>query len=183
MAGINLSQSIKEKQALAQGNLFDRSFFINVAVFLVVLGLYGGSQWYLSSIETRLTTLRAESMAKEASMKNADADSIADFHARLATIETNLESNPDPKAAFDELEQKTLPPIRVTRYEWQQLERELHIFGVTTSLKFLAQQMLNYKKISGIASVTVQGVKYNDAGEIEFELRLPLQVASAENAS
>lgn len=183
MAGINLSQSIKEKQAIAQGRMFDRGFFINVVVFLVVIGLYGGLHWYLSSIEEQYTMLQSELLTKKASSKNADSNAVTDFQVRLVTMKNGIASNPDPKAAFDELEQLTLPSIRLTGYRWLQSDKELNILGVTTSLKLLAQQMLSYKKAGNVASVHVVGVKYNDAGEIEFELRLPMAVAQVESAS
>jgi hypothetical protein len=183
MAGINLSQSIKEKQAIAQGRMFDRGFFINVVVFLVVIGLYGGSHWYLGSVEEQYTALQSDLLARKASGRNADSNAVADFQVRLATMRKGIASNPDPKAAFDELEQLTLPSIRLTGYRWLQSDKELNILGVTTSLKSLAQQMLSYKKAGGVAAVHVVGVKYNDAGEIEFELRLPMTSEPVESAS
>ncbi|MFZ1654793.1 MAG: hypothetical protein WAT84_03115 [Candidatus Moraniibacteriota bacterium] len=186
MAGINLSQSIKEKQALAQGNFFDRGFFINVAIFVVVLGLYGGSYWYLGTFEAKFTSLQAELVQRKVAMKNNQSNAVTDFHVRLAAIGTGVRANPDPRDALGELEQLTLPMIRVTEYQRSQsgtTGAALGIQGVTTNLRYLAQQMLAYKQAAGVTSVHVQSVKYNDAGQIEFELELPLTATPLENAS
>jgi hypothetical protein len=182
MAGINLSQSIKEKQALAQGSFFDRGFLINVVIFLAVLGLYGGLHWYLGTLGEELSVLQAESKQKTAELKGANADVVTDFHARMTAIGTNLPLNPDPLDVLGELEQMTLPTIRLTEYARHQAKSELGVQGVTTNLKYLAQQMLAYKRAVGVTSVHVESVKYNDTGEIEFELLLPLTSAPSSAA-
>lgn len=174
MAGINLSQSIQEKQAIARGSFFDKGFFINTAIFLLVAALYGGSQWYLGTLETELVTLRAESAQKTAGLKNKEADRATDLSTRLKAIEANLQAGSDPKDAFQELEQLTVANIKLTGYLYREFEQELIIRGVTTNLKYLAQQMLSYKKLTGASSVHAESVKYNDAGQIEFELQLPI---------
>lgn len=182
MAGINLSQSIQEKQAIARGSFLDKGFFINVAIFLVVAGIYGASQWYLGTLEDKLVMLQADSVQKAAGLKNADANSATDMRIRLSAIATNLQSEPDPNGAFQELEQTTVPSIRITDYIHNHNDSTIVIWGVTTNLRFLAQQILAYKKLSGVLSVHAENVKYNDAGQIEFELRLPL-TSESENPS
>lgn len=180
MAGINLSQSIQEKQAIARGSFFDKGFFINVAIFLLVAGLYGGSQWYLGTLEEELTTLQGDASAKTAGLKSKDADRATDLSARLKTIAINLESETEPRDALQELEQFTIANIKLTGYLYQEGEKLLIIRGVTTNLKYLAQQMLSYKKISDATSVHAESVKYNDAGQIEFELQIPLEAPAVD---
>lgn len=172
MAGINLSQSIKEKQELARGNFFDRSFFMNVGVFLLVAGVYGGTEWYLGTFEAKLAAIETETAEKRASLKSREADQVADIQARLETITGRLEAEPSPEKAFSDLEQSTLPTIRLTEYSRRESEDQLVIRGKTASLRYLAQQMLAYKKIPQVTSIHVETVRYNDAGEIEFELHL-----------
>ncbi len=174
MAGINLSQSIQEKQAIARGSFFDKGFFINISIFILVAGLYGGSVWYLGTLEDELVTLQADSAQKASGLKNADADNAVDLKVRLEAIAANLKSDPNPNDAFEALEQNTVPSIRITDYIRGQSDSIIIIRGVTTNLRYLAQQMLSYKKISGVASVHAEIVKYNDVGQIEFELRLPM---------
>ncbi len=179
MAGINLSQSIQEKQAIARGSFFDKGFFINTAIFLLVAGLYGGSQWYLGTLEDELVTLQGDASTKTVGLKSKDADRATDLAVRLKAMAMNLEAGTEPKDALQELEQLTIANIKVTGYVYQEGERLLIVRGVTTSLKYLAQQMLSYKKISGASSVHAESVKYNDAGQIEFELQLPLDAPVA----
>lgn len=174
MAGINLSQSIQEKQAIARGSFFDKGFFVNTAIFLLVAGLYGGSQWYLGTLEDELVTLQGDAATKTAGLKSKEADRAADLSTRLKTIGMSLEAGTEPKEALQELEQLTITNIKLTGYSYQESEQLLTIRGVTTNLKYLAQQMLSYKKIVGASSVHAESVKYNDAGQIEFELQLPL---------
>jgi hypothetical protein len=179
MAGINLSQSIQEKQAIARGSFFDKGFFVNTAIFLLVAGLYGGSQWYLGTLEEELATLQGDAATKTVGLKNKEADRAADLSTRLKAIAVNLESGTEPKDALQELEQLTIANIKLTGYRYQEGERLLIVRGVTTNLKYLAQQMLSYKKLTGVSSVHAESVKYNDAGLIEFELQLPLDAPVA----
>lgn len=174
MAGINLSQSIQEKQAIARGSFFDKGFFVNAAIFLLVAGLYGGSEWYLGTLETELATLQTDVVGKTAGLKSKEADRATDLAVRLKTIETNLQFGSEPQDAFRELERLTIPNIKLTGYLYRESERLLIIQGMTTNLKYLAQQMLSYKKLAGVSSVHAETVQYNPTDQIEFELQLPL---------
>lgn len=174
MAGINLSQSIQEKQAIAQGSFFDKGFFINGAIFLLVVGLYGGSQWYLGTLEDELAALQGEVATKTTELKSKEADQATDLSVRTKAIAINLEAGTEPREALQELERLTIANIKLTSYRYQENESLILISGVTTNLKYLAQQMLSYKKVTGVSSVHAESVKYNNAGQIEFELHLPL---------
>ncbi len=179
MAGINLSQSIQEKQAIARGSFFDKGFFINTAIFLLVMGLYGGSQWYLGTLEDELVTLQSDATTKTAGLKGKEADRAADLSVRLKTMAINLEAGTEPKEVLQELEQLTIANIKLTGYLYRKSDQRIIVRGVTTNLKYLAQQMLSYKKTTGVSSVHAESVKYNDAGQIEFELQLPIDAPAA----
>lgn len=179
MAGINLSQSIQEKQAIARGSFFDKGFFINAAIFLLVAGLYGGSQWYLGTLEDELRTLQGDAATKTAGLKNKDADRATDLSVRQKAIAMSLESGAEPKDALQELERLTVANIKLTGYLNQEEEQLLIIQGVTMNLRYLAQQMLSYKKFAGASSVHAESVKYNETGQIEFELQIKLDAPVA----
>mgnify|MGYP003394285773 CR=1 FL=1 len=174
MAGINLSQSIQEKQAYARGSFFDKGFFINAGIFLLVAGIYGGSVWYLGTVESERDMLKQGLTQKATDLKGGEANQVADLHLRLEAIEKGLQSNPSSNEALQELEQRTLQTISVTNYSWSQSEDSITIEGVTSNLKYLAQQMLAYKKLPRVISVHAETVEYNRAGQVEFELSLPL---------
>jgi Tfp pilus assembly protein PilN len=162
MAGINLSQSIQEKQALARGSLFDRGFFANIGFFLLVLIIWGGTNWYAGKLTDELTVLQQE------------VNRIADFRDRLDTIEENLDSQPDPRSVFQELERYVVPTVRLTRFAYQQEDRRILIDGITDNLRYLAQQMLSFKRLSGVERVHAALVEYNKDGKLEFNLILTL---------
>jgi hypothetical protein len=172
MAGINLSQSIQEKQALARGKFFDRGLFVNLSVFLLVAAAYGGSTWYLGTVEDELTTLQASAVEKLASLKGASVNRVADVRYRIDTIDDNLKANLDPGSAFADLERSVLPTIRITAYEYQPETGNIALGGVTASLRYLAQQMLALKNLKGVQSVHAENVTYAENGQIEFDLSL-----------
>lgn len=175
MAGINLSQSIQEKQAIARGTFFDKGFFVNFSIFILVAGLYGGSYWYLGMLEDDFVALQADVLQRTDQLKGPSANSAADLRVRLDAISLGLSANPDPSAVFKELEMHTVPSIRLTHFvQTEGKEGGVVIRGVTANLRYLAQQMLSYKKMALVSAVHAQEVKYNKAGQIEFELRLAL---------
>lgn len=182
MAGINLSQSIQEKQAIARGSFFDKGFFVNVAIFLLVVGLYGGSQWYIGTLDDELAALQGDVATKTAELKSEEADRATDLSVRLKTIVINLETGTEPKDALQEMERLTIANIKLTGYLYRESEQLIIIRGVTTNLRYLAQQMLSYKKVTGVSSVHAESVKYNDTGQIEFELQLPFAATAPDAA-
>lgn len=176
MSGTNLSQSIQEKQALARGTFFDKGFFINLTIFLLVVGLYGGARWYLGNLNDALLALQEEAATKTAGLESEAADRATDLSVRLKAIAINLEAEIEPEDAFQELERFTITNVRLTGYAYAVSEGTLSMKGVTANLKYLAQQMLSYRKMTGVASVHVKDIKYTDAGQVEFALELPLSV-------
>jgi hypothetical protein len=174
MAGINLSQSIQEKQALARGSLFDRGFFANIGFFLLVLIIWGGTNWYAGKLTDELTVLQQENAQKTSGLKGDEVNRIADFRDRLDTIEENLDSQPDPRSVFQELERYVVPTVRLTRFAYQQEDRRILIDGITDNLRYLAQQMLSFKRLSGVERVHAALVEYNKDGKLEFNLILTL---------
>ncbi len=168
MAGINLSQSIQEKQALARGKFFDRGLFVNIAIFLLVVAAYGGSTWYLGTIEEELVVLQVSSAEKLAGLKGPSVNRVADVRSRIDTIDENLKANPDPGVVFAGLERVVLPAIRITEYTHRQTEGLITVGGVTSSLRYLAQQMLSLKKLDGVQTVHAESIKYADDGQIDI---------------
>lgn len=172
MTSINLSQSIQEKQALARGNFFDAGFFINLTIFVLVLAAYGGTVWYDGKLSDQLLNLKKEIAEKTVGMSGEDADRAKDLQTRLIAIDENLLNPSDPKEMLSILERHSLPTIRLTRVAQSQSTGALGIKGVTSNLRYLAQQMLVYKQLPNVLTVHTGGVSYNKEGLIEFEVRL-----------
>lgn len=172
MAGINLSQSIQAKQAQAKVRFFDQGLIAMVGVLALLLITYGGTRWYLNRLEKRVASLETEVTERTASLKGKEVDRVADFVERLGYISTHMQEGPDPSSLLGQLEQMTLPAVRLTAFEYGTEEPRTRIEGETNSLKEVAQQMMVYKQLPGIAEVTVERVEYNKEGRIIFTLVL-----------
>jgi hypothetical protein len=173
MGSINLSQSIQEKQALARGKFFDRGFFINLSVLILIVGVYGGSVWYLGELKDELASLQASSAEKTATLNGPIVNRSVDIRERIDTAMRNQAVNPDPQAAFSDLERATLSAIQIREYRQIEEEQLIVVVGITDSFRYLAQQMLAFKNLESVASVHVEEVGYDkETKRIEFELSL-----------
>ena len=170
MAGINLSQSLQEKEAHARWSFFDKGFFISFSIFLVAAITYGGVFWYQTSLEKKVTGLQNQITEKQARLKGSEVERVVDFRERLDMIGKNLDSQPDPTDLFSVLEGSVIPSIRLTRYRENWVDRTVEIDGVTDNFKFLAQEMLALKKNEGFSKVAVSKVEFKDEGKLEFSL-------------
>lgn len=175
MGSINLSQSIQEKQAQARGKFFDKGFFVNVTIFLIVAGGYGFSIWYLGSLEDALLELQTNSSDKTATLKGPEVNRAVDIRERVDTIRINQSANPDPRLAFSDLEKVTLSTIQIWQYHRIEEDQAVVVRGVTESLRYLAQQMLAFKQLEYVEGAHVEEVKYNkETKKIDFEVTLTL---------
>ncbi|MFA9262740.1 MAG: hypothetical protein ACEQSB_05360 [Undibacterium sp.] len=184
MGSINLSQSIQEKQALARGKFFDKGFFINVTIFLIVAGGYGFSIWYLGRLEGELLALQTNSADKTLTLKGPEVNRAVDIRERIDAASLNQAASPSPRTAFSDLEKVTLSTIQIWEYHRIEEDQAIVIRGMTESLRYLAQQMLAFKQLEYIQMVHVEEVKYNkETRKIDFELTLTLKPAVTEEAS
>lgn len=187
MGSINLSQSIQEKQALARGKFFDRGFFINLSILILIAGAYGGSIWYLGKLDKELAALRATLAEKTISLKDPEisssVDRAVDIHERLGAITINQAVNLNPNSIFSDLEKASLESIQITAYIRSDAERAIEVSGTTDNLRFLAQQMIAFKRIEEIDSIHVDEVTYDeDSRKIQFTLHLTVTEPNDPNA-
>lgn len=175
MGGINLSQSIQEKQAIARGRIFDKGFFINLSILILVLILYGGSQWYISRLTNELSTLQQTSIGKTATLTNEKVNRIADFRNRADMIVQELQHQDDPSTYLSELEQAMLPTIRLKDYRFVREDNLLTLTGVAQDFRSVAQEMLALKKLSQTVSIHTDKIGYNSDHELEFSFQIAVQ--------
>lgn len=181
MASINLSQSIQEKQALARGKFFDKGFFINLTILLIIAGVYGGTIWYLGKLQDELASLQASSAQKTATLSGPAVNRAVDIRERIDAVTKNQEINPDPERAFSALEKATLSTIQIRGYSQIEEDQSVTVTGITESLRYLAQQMLSFKNLEGVQSVHVEEVGYNEeTKKIEFEITLQRSIPAAD---
>lgn len=172
MGGINLSQSIHEKQALERVRATDRGVLMTLGGFVLLICLFGGTRWYAGFLERQSLEIDAAVASKTAILKGPAVDRIVDLVNRSSRIVESLDQEPDPATLLDALEQFTLPTVRLTRLEMVRGEHRLVINGVTTTLKEVAQQMLAYKRMDGIERITVDQIGYTNEGKITFALAI-----------
>lgn len=172
MAGINLSQSLQEKEAEVRGSFVDTGLYINLAILFLVLAVFGGGRWYLSSLNKQLASLDNQIVKETGELHSPDVDRIADFHVRLDMVRGTLKGIPEHQTLFAVLETKLVPNTRLTLYEEDWAEGTVTLSGITESLKYVAQEMLALKTVERVKQVSVNTLSWNDDGELEFSLDL-----------
>jgi|GEM_PF-5694207 len=181
MGSINLSQSIQEKQALARGKFFDKGFFINATVLLLIVSAYATSEWYLSRLEAELLSLQTSSADKTATLNGPTVNRSVDVRNRIVTIVANQKRNMNPQLVFSDLERIVVPAITLTGYTQSNAFGTVDIAGMTINLRYLAQQMFAFKRLEGVQSVHAESIKYNEkTSNIEFILNLTLVSSGSE---
>lgn len=172
MAGINLSQSLQEKQAQARGRFFGLSFFLIIGGFVFLLGVFGGIRWYVASLEKKMQAMEQSIVEKTASLRGKEVNRVADFVRRIGIIKEHLRTEPDPVVTFRQLEMYTLPTVRLTTYKYDRTTNVTTLGGEANTLKEVAQQMLAFKNIEGTERITVERIEYDEAGKVVFSFVL-----------
>lgn len=176
MPGINLSQSIQEKQEQARVKFFDQGLVLTVGGFMVLLIAFGGVRWYSSSLDKQLEEKRTTITQTTAQLKGPNVNRIVDFSFRLKVIEAALKYEEDPTVLLRSLEQTVLPTVRLTEFQYAFFENQeqpkITVQGITKTLKEVAQQMVAFKKMNKVEQVTVENIEYNDDDTIDFTLEL-----------
>ena len=172
MSGINLSQSIQEKQAQAQVKFFDHGLIIGVVVLILVAIVATGLRWYVGTLETKMTELDTLIAQKTATLKGQSIDRLVDLSERIKTIDEHIKSEPNPTDILRILEDNTLTTIQLISFRYSRSENEVSISGITRSLKEVAQQMLVFKNLDVAEDVSVEGIVYDESGNIKFSLKI-----------
>ncbi|MEP7162865.1 MAG: hypothetical protein ABI747_03825 [Candidatus Moraniibacteriota bacterium] len=172
MTGINLSQSLQDKQAQAHGTFFDKSFFVNLVILVVIVSVFGGVRYYLSVLEKEKLSLEEQFAQKAVALRGDNVDRVADLRDRLDIITENLKKEPKPAKIFSMVEGVIIPEVRLTSYQVNWQDSAMELSGVTESLKFVSLQMIALKTIPEFTKVAVKGLQYNKEGKLEFSLTI-----------
>ncbi len=178
MSGINLSQSIQEKQAQAQVKFFDRGLVVGIVILILVAIVAAGLRWYVGTLETRMTELDTLIAQKTATLKGQSIDRLVDFSERIKAIDEHIKSEPNPTDILKILEDNTLTSIQLTSFRYSRMEHEVSVSGMTRSLKEVAQQMLVLKNLDIAEDVSVEGIVYDESGNIKFSLKMKEKLSS-----
>ena len=170
MAGINLSQSTTERK-VDRRKFFDAGMIFSSALLFIVLAAWGGI-YYLSSKTTQeIASLQGEIDASGIEMKGPKIDRILAFDARIETVSKNIETQVDTSQMLTSLEELVIPSIRLTNYQYDHENGNVIIEGVTSDFKFLAQQIISFKKNERYTNIHVDKIGNSESGDIVFTLK------------
>lgn len=170
MAGINLSQSLQEKEAQARGSFLDVGLYINLGILLLTLAVFGAGRYYLGTLNSAVADLDAQIATKSNELKGDAVDRVSDLRDRLDFIQESLAATPDPMGFARQIEEAMIPAVRLTAYEEQWEKRQVILMGETENLKYVSQTMLALKKNPAFSKVAVTELGYNEEGLLEFGL-------------
>lgn len=171
MAGINLSSSTPEHKGLKKG-IFDSSFtVVTVLFFLTVIG-FGGSRWYLKTLDARIAVLAATLEENSLRLQGKNVDRVAHFDNRLTLAAEQLNGRPiDSQKLLQQLESLTVPNIRMTKYEYNEAEKFVEVAGEAESFKYVAQQIISFKSESLFSGIKVESLVRTTEGRVAFSLK------------
>jgi hypothetical protein len=171
MAGMNLTLSTAEKMEESKG-IFDGSLTIISVIFFLVVASWGGMRWYIKTLDDRLANLDATLAQSSAQLQGDKVNRVAYFDARSGFAEQQLKDVPiDAKKLLGQLESLTVPNVRLTKYEYNEMGKFVVVEGETDNFRYIAEQVISLKSEALFAEIKVDSVQRNREGRIEFSLK------------
>lgn len=169
MAGINLSQSVTEKQVQEPKGKSGGMLAVIGLFFLTILswgGVMVGSTVYDRKIQAQNDLIDS----KKAELSGAVVSDIADTDARLSLTGENIKSRVHPQAILIALEGTLLPSVRLTYFDYDDSTGTVEIKGVAPGYKEIAQQVMALKISSRFSDVKIISLgREKDANGVIFE--------------
>lgn len=170
MAGINLSTQAyggeKKKRSF-----FDRGFVFSVVLLVIILGVWGGIRYFLFTLNRDITALESQITDSKNELEGEQVDRVLNFDIRKKGIETNMGTNIDVAKHFQDLEAVVIPSVRLTQYALNQNTGAIVISGETSDYKYLAQQLISFKKQAEYSNIRVDRITTTESGDISFTLK------------
>ncbi|MEK7494444.1 MAG: hypothetical protein AAB615_01075 [Patescibacteria group bacterium] len=173
MAGINLSQS-NETRKVSGKALVDTGLIVLVVFTTLVVLVWGGLRLYMYTVNKEITSLQTSIDGYGAQLKGDKVDRVADMNERLAYMEKNNGMRVNVSDLMRQLERLTIPEISITKYEYDNAEKLLHISGTTTNFRFVAQQLTSFREESPLENIQIEKLGNIDKGKISFILKTTL---------
>lgn len=175
MSQINLMSGGEEANR-PKKSLFGSSLVLSVIVLVVTFGVYFGALYYRQSLESRLTSLKAEAEAKTQLVSGDKANRVADFADRLSVIDGNLKKTTMlPNDPLSRIERVMIPEVNLSAYSYDVESGTVTISLVSDSFRSVAQQIVALKGAGAFSAVSVDGdVKIGSDGKINADLNLTL---------
>lgn len=171
MAGINLTLSTAEKMEENKG-IFDGSLAIISVIFFLVVASWGGMRWYIKTLNDKLANLDATLEQFSAQLRGDKVNRVAYFDARFGFVGQQMKGAPvDAKKLLGQLESLTVPNVRLTKYEYNEVGKFVVVEGETDNFKYIAEQIISLKSEALFAGIKVDSVQRTKEGRIEFSLK------------
>lgn len=172
MAGVNLSQSMTEdEKPQKKGGISITT--ASILITCLVIALWGGFHYYLSTLDTETATYDASIVANRDQLVGERVDRVADFDTRVALFHADPLETIDPQAILTTLEGLVLPSVTLTDYEYNANESVVTLSGKTDGFRHLAEQILSFKREESLAQIKVE-MTSRDKNEVLFTLKAPL---------
>lgn len=168
MAGINLSQSITEKQ-VQEPQESKKGTYLVLGLFALTLLSWGGVTAANSVYDKKIEQQNSLIASKKTELSGEMVNEVADVDARLSLVEANIAARVHPQAILLALEGALLPAVRLTAFEYDDKTRGVTLTGVAPGYKEIAQQVMALKSSVQFAETDIVSLaKEKDASSILF---------------
>ena len=154
MSGINLSQSVVEKQVQEPVNK-SRGIGMMLGLFALTLLVWGGvtagEAYYTKQVEEQ--NLLMES--KKLELSGPGMSAVADAAARLSLVDDGVSARIHPQAILTALESAILSSIRLEEFSYEDATGIVRITGIAPGYKEVAQQIMALKTSARFSSTKV----------------------------
>ena len=173
MANIDLYQSIQEeKNSTDKKGLMDKGMAVVILVLVVTFATWGGLKFYNVFLNKKLGNLDSQITEESNKIEALKTDRIANFQERMNIIKKNIPSRGDPSEFFGNLEKVMVQGVVLDScsfgYDDKEKGKTATLTAITDNFTLVAQQILNFKKISYFSDVALGNVQRDQEGKIKF---------------
>lgn len=168
---MNLTLSTAEKMEENKG-IFDGSLAIISVIFFLVVASWGGMRWYIKTQNDTLANLDATLAQSSPQLQGDKVNRVAYFDARSRFAGQQVNGvTVDAKKLLGQLESLTVPNVRLTRYEYNEVGKFVVVEGETDNFKYIAEQIISLKSEELFAGIRVDSIQRTKEGRIGFSLK------------
>lgn len=179
MGGINLSHAKEEEKLSHKKGLFDKGLTFCFVIFVLVLSVWGGLEWYIKSIGDQITAADKALEENAVNLTGRNVDRVADLNRRLGFIQGGMDKTADlPETILPKLESLIVPSVTLTAYTYDKHGQMMSISGLTDNFRHLAEQLLSFKLDSVFYDARVDTIARTKEGKIAFALKAAIQSPS-----
>jgi hypothetical protein len=146
--------------------------FSSVLFGLSLMIYFGLSVGYESYLNSRVSDLDGQLSKLSSSINQQDQQKFVGFYSQIANLKTVLGQHIFSANIFQFLEKNTLPQTYYGEAKFDTKSLNLELFGRTSSLQTLAQQLAQFEKASELQTVVLKSTDFSQAGFISFTMSL-----------